>query len=143
MALTAKLFFGDTDKTYSLNSEDEGYLVIDYHFHIMRHHEFSYPDANPCCESIELIVETPGATDLTLYDWYINGTPLSGCIMFEMPSSENDQTPKPGQLLFEDAYCFSQGEIYKADTREKRILKLSIFAKKVTINDIIFSTVSQ
>ena len=140
MALTATLKFGDATTDYS---NVTGYPVIDFHLHFARHHEFSYPDANACCESIELIVETPGNTNLSIYDWYIEGKASSGCITFELPSSENNQTPEPGQLLFEDAYCFSQGEIYKVNTRSKRILKLSIAPKKVTINGILFPPANQ
>ena len=88
MALTATLKFGDATTDYS---NVTGYPVIDFHLHFARHHEFSYPDANACCESIELIVETPGNTNLSIYDWYIEGKPSSGCITFELPSSENNQ----------------------------------------------------
>ena len=135
MALTARLQFGDNStKTYP-----KEFLVENCHCHFSRHYNLAYPDADARCERVELTVIAPGRNDLSLYDWYINGDPMNGRVIFDLtPSVKATTQPAIGQLFFESAYCFSIAEDYKLGSRMRRLIKLSFVADTIMIDHVDF-----
>ena len=135
MALTARLQFGDNStKTYP-----KEFLVENCRCHFSRHCDLAYPDTDARCERVELTVVAPGKDDLTLYDWYINGEPMNGRVIFDLtPSVKAIHQPAIGELSFESAYCFSIAEDYKLGSRTRRLIRLSFVADTISIDNVEF-----
>ena len=133
MALTARLQFGDNDsKIYQVE-----YLVKDCRCHFSRHYNHFHPDGEARCERMELTVIAPGKENLNLYDWYIQGEPMSGRILFDVIIPQSDQ-PYSKVLIFDSAYCYALGEEYNNGDLTRRCLRLSLVAEKIIVNDYLF-----
>ena len=88
---------------------------------------------------IELTVIAPGKQDMELYEWFINQSTLSGRVLIQLPPQpmQNDQETK--EILFDEATCFSLEEEYHIGTNQRRVLKLSLVADEININDVLFN----
>lgn len=134
MGVTGKLQFGDNKNgTYS-----NTYNLIDSHLHFMRHHNHFKPDTDAKCDKVEVVVVAPGKEDLNLYEWYISNGTQNGRLTYELQSAKTGAT-ETKILLFEGAYCYSIEEEYQINTNQKRFLRLSFVAEKITINDVNFN----
>jgi len=135
MALQAKLQFGDN---YAGIYSRE-YLLTDYHCHFKRESEHNGPTTKPICDHITLTIVAPGRDDLSLFEWYINGDVLNGCIVFDVSVGvRKNDTIDQRVIVFEEARCFSLTEHYQIDDLRRRELILEIDAESVTINDLTF-----
>lgn len=137
MALDAKLQFGDNStKVYT---DAETYAIIDFRLHFSRHHDLSYPDENARCKCVEVTMYAPNKSDLSLYDWYINGTALTGRITFQLPANANDNNDTTtGYLYFTSAYCYSISQCFKQDVTSSRLLKLIFVAERIQVDGVNF-----
>lgn len=131
MALTAVLEFGDNNiKRYS-----KRFLVADCRFLVDRSYNDFCPDGETRCERIELFVVAPGKDDLSLFDWFADQNILEGRVIISLATT-GDSSIGSQEIYFEDAVCFALSEIYDIDSSRRRLLKLSILAKKICIDDV-------
>jgi len=135
MALLARLQFGDNEA----QRYPQEYLVTDFRCHFTRHHNQFHPDSDARCERVELTVVAPGKEDLTLQEWYITQSAMTGRVVVELTTIKASDVVTPKMLIFEDAYCFSLSEEYHINKNTRRTLKLSIIAEKIDVNDVHFT----
>ena len=133
MALLASLQFGDNNnKRYS-----KEYLVSDVRCHIQRQHNRFYADSNAKCERLEVTVVAPGKDDLTLIDWYVSQSLMTGRVVIAMSNEVKLDASDSKEILFEDATCFGLKEHYDI-TGGRRMMTLSIAASAMTIDHVEF-----
>ena len=131
MALTAVLEFGDNNiKRYS-----KRFLVADCRFVFDRPYNDFCPEGQTICERIELFVVAPGKDDLTLFEWFAEQNVLEGRVLISLAAT-SDSSLDSQEIYFEDAVCFALSEIYDIESSKRRLLKLSILAKKICIDDV-------
>lgn len=121
MALIASLQFGDNESKLYWQS----YTVCDVRCHTMRPHTRYVPDGDARCERIEVTVVAPGKQDLTLVEWYVNRSAMSGRVVIEVPSEPKFGTSTEKEILFENAVCFRLSEKYHIGGGYRRLLTLS------------------
>ena len=134
MALTAVLEFGDNNiKRYS-----KRYLVADCRFVMDRSYNDFCPDSETRCERMELFVVAPGKDDLTLFEWFSEQETRDGRVIISLGGS-GDNSLDSQEVLFEDAVCFALSELYDIESSRRRLLKLSIAAKGINIDEVRFN----
>ena len=133
MAFLARLQLGDNDS--GLYSKE--YLVADCRLHFTRHHNHFAPDTDARCERVEMVVVAPGRNDLTLYEWYIDQTTLSGRIVFDLQSESGEQVSK--YVVFNDAHCYSIAEDYHIDQTKRRSIRFALVSEQIVVNDTEFT----
>ena len=136
MSLTARLQFGDN----ASGRYSKEYLVTDFKCHVFRRHNEARPDGTPKCESIELTVVVPGRDDLNLTEWYVHRSTMSGRILVELSTPEQNQPSQWKEVLFEDGLCYALSEEYHIDKRMRRSLRLSVVASEITIDSVVFKS---
>ena len=133
MALTAVLEFGDNDiRRYS-----KQFMVADCRFVFDRPYNDFCPEGHTRCERMELFVVAPGKEDLTLFEWFANQSVLDGRVVISLGAS-NDSSIDSQEIVFEEAVCFALSEMYDIESSMRRLLKLSILANKICIDDVCF-----
>lgn len=133
MALTAVLEFGDNDiRRYS-----KQFMVADCRFVFDRPYNDFCPEGHTRCERMELFVVAPGKEDLTLFEWFANQSVLDGRVVISLGAS-NDSSIDSQEIVFEEAVCFALSETYDINSSMRRLLKLSILANKICIDDVCF-----
>lgn len=131
MALIATIQFGDNEnKLYS-----HTYTVCDVKCHIMRPYNSHLPDGPARCERIDVTVVAPGKTDLTLLDWYVNRSTMSGRVVIAMSNDAKLDVGAEKEILFENARCFRLAEDYHIDKEARRLLTLSFDAETITTDN--------
>lgn len=121
MALIASLQFGDNDNKVYPHS----YNVCEVKRHIVRTHTKYRPDGAAKCERIEVTVIAPGKSDLTLIEWYVKRTSMSGRVVIAMSNEAKLDIGAEKEILFENAVCFRLSENYDIDNAYRRLLTLS------------------
>ena len=133
MALTAVLEFGDNNiRRYS-----KKFMVADCRFVFDRSYNDFCPEGDTRCERMELFVVAPGKEDLTLFEWFADQSVLDGRITISLGAT-NDNSLDSQEIVFEEAVCFALCEMYDIDSSMRRLLKLSILANKICIDDVCF-----
>lgn len=135
MALIANLQFGDNDSGLYSNT----YTLCDVKCHIGRQRNRYRPDSRALCEGMEVTVVAPGKNDLTLLEWYINRSPMSGRIVIAMSNEAKMDASSEKVILFENAVCFKLTEDYHIDNNRRRLLTLSFEAEQLTLDNQTFS----
>ena len=133
MALTAVLEFGDN----SIKRYSKQFLVADCRFVFDRPYNDFCPEGHTRCERMELFVVAPGKEDLTLFEWFANQIVLDGRVIISLGAA-NDNSPDSQEIYFEEAVCFALSEMYDIESSMRRLLKLSILANKICIDDVCF-----
>ena len=133
MALTAVLEFGDN----SIKRYSKQFLVADCRFVFDRPYNDFCPEGHTRCERMELFVVAPGKEDLTLFEWFANQSVLDGRVVISLGAS-NDSSIDSQEIVFEEAVCFALSEMYDIESSMRRLLKLSILANKICIDDVCF-----
>ena len=133
MALTAVLEFGDNDiRRYS-----KQFMVADCRFVFDRSYNDFCPEGDTRCDRMELFVVAPGKEDLTLFEWFANQSVLDGRVVISLGAT-NDNSLDSQEIVFEEAVCFALSEMYDIESSMRRLLKLSILANKICIDDVCF-----
>ena len=133
MALIASLQLGDNDhKLYP-----KEYLVSQVKCHLVRPHNRYYADSEPRCERLELTVIAPGKEDLTLIDWYIHQSPMSGRVVVSLSNEAKLGVGDSKEIYFEDGICFRLAENYDIEAG-RRTMTLSIATDTMTIDNVEF-----
>ena len=133
MALTAVLEFGDNNiRRYS-----KQFMVADCRFVFDRSYNDFCPEGDTRCERMELFVVAPGKDDLTLFEWFADQSVLDGRVTISLGAT-SDNSLDSQEIVFEEAVCFALSEMYDIDSSMRRLLKLSILAKKICIDDVCF-----
>ena len=133
MSLSATLQIGDNH----IGVYNRQYKVVRFQYNFSRGYNFRMPDTTARNKSIAITIVAPGKEDLSLYDWYINRTLLSGRIVFDLSGQAMfDEQPKI--LLFEGASCFSLSESYHIDQETRRLLHIEITAEETMLDSISF-----
>lgn len=133
MALLASLQLGDNEnKRYT-----KEYLVSEVKCHVVRPHNLFYADSKPRCERLELTVIAPGKEDLTLVEWYINQTSISGRVVISLSNEAKLGVGDTKEILFEDGMCFRLAESYDIDAG-RRTMILSVIPDSLTIDNVEF-----
>ena len=133
MALTAVLEFGDNNiRRYS-----KQFMVADCRFVFDRSYNDFCPEGDTRCDRMELFVVAPGKEDLTLFEWFADQSVLDGRITISLGAT-NDNSLDSQEIVFEEAVCFALCEMYDIDSSMRRLLKLSILASKICIDDVCF-----
>ena len=131
MALTAVLEFGDNNiRRYS-----KQFMVADCRFVFDRSYNDFCPEGDTRCDRMELFVVAPGKEDLTLFEWFADQSVLDGRITISLGAT-SDSSLDSQEIYFEDAVCFALSEIYDIESSKRRLLKLSILARKICIDDV-------
>ncbi len=133
MALTAVLEFGDN----SIRRYSKSYLVADCRVVIDRPYNEFCPDGSTRCERIELNVVAPGKDDLFMIEWFSDQSVRDGRVVINL-SSVGDSGLDTQEIYFEGAVCFALSEFYDINSSRRRLLKLSIIAQNVCIDDVDF-----
>lgn len=133
MALTAVLEFGDN----SIKRYSKQFLVADCRFVFDRPYNDFCPEGHTRCERMELFVVAPGKEDLTLFEWFANQSVLDGRVVISLGAT-NDNSLDSQEIVFEEAVCFALSEMYDIESSMRRLLKLSILANKICIDDVCF-----
>ena len=133
MALTAVLEFGDN----SIRRYSKQFLVADCRFVFDRPYNDFCPEGHTRCERMELFVVAPGKEDLTLFEWFTEQGVLDGRVLISLGAA-NDSSFDSQEIYFEDAVCFALSELYDIDSSKRRLLKLSVMAKNISIDDVNF-----
>ena len=133
MALTAVLEFGDNNiRRYS-----KQFMVADCRFVFDRSYNDFCPEGDTRCERMELFVVAPGKDDLTLFEWFADQSVLDGRVTISLGAT-NDNSLDSQEIVFEEAVCFALSEMYDIESSMRRLLKLSILANKICIDDVCF-----
>ena len=133
MSLSATLQIGDNH----MENYNKEYKVVRCQYKCARGYNFRLPDTEARKKTIEITVVAPGKEDLSLYDWYIDRTLLSGRIVFDLSGQAMfDERPKIVQ--FEDAACFSLSESYHIDNNSQRLIRIEIAAEETVVDSIPF-----
>ena len=133
MALTAVLEFGDNNiRRYS-----KQFMVADCRFVFDRSYNDFCPEGDTRCDRMELFVVAPGKEDLTLFEWFANQSVLDGRVIISLGAT-NDNSLDSQEIVFEEAVCFALSEMYDIESSMRRLLKLSILANKICIDDVCF-----
>ena len=134
MALTAVLEFGDNNiKRYS-----KRFMVADCRFVFDRFYNDFCPESETRCEQMELFVVAPGKEDLTLFEWFSDQETRDGRVIISLGGS-GDNNLDYQEVLFEDAVCFALSELYDIESSRRRLLKLSIAANVINIDNVCFN----
>ena len=134
MALIATLQFGDNDnKLYS-----HTYNLCDVKCRIRRQHGRYYPDGQARCERMDVTVVAPGKNDLTLLDWYVRQTPLTGRVVITLANEAKMDAAADKEIFFENAVCFQMTEEYHIDDDNRRQLSLSFMADVLMTDQVTF-----
>lgn len=134
MTLSAKLQFGNND----LHIYNKEYLIVECKIHATRKYDAYYPTSDARAERIELTIVAQSDADLALQEWYINQSPETGRLLFEM-TDYHDNTTATRELLFEDARCYSMAEKYDINNDRRRMMILQFVAEKTTIDNVDFA----
>jgi len=134
MALTATLKFGDNEK----GNYDSTYNVVDCSYQFSRPYNEFHPKGEARCNQVELTVVAPGKNDLKLIEWFAKEELKSGCLTIELPIYGNASSSDKHILKFENAKCFRLIEEYDIDAPRCRLLRLSMIAEQMNIDDVIF-----
>lgn len=133
MALTAVLEFGDNNiRRYS-----KKFMVADCRFVFDRSYNDFCPEGDTRCDRMELFVVAPGKDDLTLFEWFADQSVLDGRVTISLGAT-NDNSLDSQEIVFEEAVCFALSEMYDINSSMRRLLKLSILANKICIDDVCF-----
>ena len=133
MALTAVLEFGDNNiRRYS-----KQFMVADCRFVFDRSYNDFCPEGDTRCERMELFVVAPGKDDLTLFEWFADQSVLDGRVTISLGAT-SDNSLDSQEIVFEEAVCFALSEMYDIESSMRRLLKLSILANKICIDDVCF-----
>lgn len=133
MALTAVLEFGDNNiRRYS-----KQFMVADCRFVFDRSYNDFCPEGDTRCDRMELFVVAPGREDLMLFEWFANQSVLDGRVVISLGAA-NDSSLDSQEIVFEEAVCFALSEMYDIESSMRRLLKLSILANKICIDDVCF-----
>ena len=133
MALTAVLEFGDNNiRRYS-----KQFMVADCRFVFDRSYNDFCPEGDTRCERMELFVVAPGKDDLTLFEWFADQSVLDGRVTISLGAT-SDNSLDSQEIVFEEAVCFALSEMYDINSSMRRLLKLSILANKICIDDVCF-----
>lgn len=133
MSLSATLQIGDNQ----LGNYNKEYKVVRSQYKFVRGYNFRQPDTAARNKFIEITVVAPGKEDLSLYDWYIDRTLLSGRIVFDL-SGQAIFDERPKIIQFEEAACFSLSESYHIDDESLRLIKIEITAEETIVDSITF-----
>jgi hypothetical protein len=112
-------------------------MVADCRFVFDRSYNDFCPEGDTRCDRMELFVVAPGKEDLTLFEWFADQSVLDGRITISLGAT-NDNSLDSQEIVFEEAVCFALSEMYDIDSSMRRLLKLSILAKKICIDDVCF-----
>ena len=134
MALIASIQFGDNDSRLYSHS----YNVCDVKCHLMRPYNRYLPDGRARCERVDVTVVAPGKTDLTLLDWYVNRSSMTGRVVIAMSNEAKLDVSAEKEILFENAVCFRLAEDYHIDSDNRRLLTISFEADVLTIDNVKF-----
>ena len=133
MALTAVLEFGDNNiRRYS-----KQFMVADCRFVFDRSYNDFCPEGDTRCDRMELFVVAPGKDDLTLFEWFADQSVLDGRVTISLGAT-SDNSLDSQEIVFEEAVCFALSEMYDIESSMRRLLKLSILASKICIDDVCF-----
>ena len=133
MAFTAVLEFGDNN----IRRYAKQFMVADCRFVFDRSYNDFCPEGDTRCERMELFVVAPGKEDLMLFEWFANQSVLDGRVVISLGAA-NDSSLDSQEIVFEEAVCFALSEMYDIESSMRRLLKLSILANKICIDDVCF-----
>ncbi len=125
--------FGDNDiRRYS-----KQFMVADCRFVFDRSYNDFCPEGDTRCDRMELFVVAPGKEDLTLFEWFADQSVLDGRVTISLGAT-SDNSLDSQEIVFEEAVCFALSEMYDINSSMRRLLKLSILANKICIDDVCF-----
>ena len=134
MALIASLQFGDNESRLYSNT----YTVCDVKCHIWRPYTRYHPNGAARCERMTVTVVAPGKEDLTLLDWYVKRSPMTGRVVIAMSNDAKLNVTAEKEILFENAVCFKLVEDYHIDNETRRLLTLSFEAESLMVDKVTF-----
>lgn len=132
MDLIVKLQFGDNDSML-YNRE---YLVVDFHTRVCRLHNAYHPSSAPVCEFVEVTVVAPDRSDLTLLEWYLENTCMSGRLSCVGLDVMEEKAEARRSIVFRDAQCFGMREWYDATGHQRRLLRLSFSPRAIEFEGV-------
>ena len=135
MSLLKKLQFGDN----AFRKYNKEYLLSDYKCHVTRQHNEFRPRGEKRCERLVLTIVVPNKPEPEIYQWFVNQELLSGRIVIEFPPQANNLGQDSKVLEFDGALCYSIEEEYHIGNTQRRLLRLSLVAEKVVIDEITFN----
>ncbi|MCQ2143723.1 MAG: hypothetical protein MJY56_06615 [Bacteroidales bacterium] len=132
MAFFATLKFGNNDS----GRYNREYPVMSARSRFLRDSEGLRPDSSFRCEKVTITLIVPQRTDVELYDWFVSGSCLSGCIEMEESSSSEDSRKRV--MTFENAQCFGLREEYDSRNNRRQLLTIEMVAERIVADDVEF-----
>jgi len=134
MALTATLEFANKESaTYA-----PPISVVDCSFQFSRPYNEFRPKGEARCSHVELTVVAPGKDDLTLIEWFARQEQKNGRLKLGWPVFSSEASASEQTLSFESARCFRLVEEYDISAPRRRLLKLSVIAESMNIDEVSF-----
>lgn len=134
MSLSARLYIGDNASSYYMKE----YPITQLKTDVSRRYNTYRPDSDPKYKVITLSVVAPGKDDMTLHEWYIDQTRLSGKIVIDLTNLTARYNTTERCFKFEEAICFSIAETYDIGATSRHQIKLKIMARQMEIDDMEF-----
>ena len=132
MAFFATLKFGNNDS----GRYNREYPVLSARSRFLRNSEGLRPDSSFRCENVTITLVVPQRTDIELYDWFVSGSSLSGCIEMDESSSTEDSHKRV--IKFENAQCFGLREEYDSRNEKRQLLTIDIVAEQIVADNVEF-----
>lgn len=132
MAFFATLKFGNNDS----DRYNREYPVMSVRSRFLRDSDGLRPDSSFRCEKVTITLVVPQRTDVELYDWFVSGSSLSGCIEMEETSASSDSHKRA--LTFENAQCFGLREEYDSRSAQRLLLTIDMVAEQIVADDVEF-----
>lgn len=135
MTLQTRLQFGD-NATENYNKE---YLVVSYHNGVGRMYSAFTPQTTPKDTDIIVTLVSPSKDDLTLYEWFVNNSILSGRLLFDIVDVNSSDGIIQRSLYFYDAQCVAMKDTYDIHGKNRRQLTLTFTPAKIKIEEVTFT----
>ena len=131
MALIGRLRFGDNGSGLYYRE----YQVRSLNLKFERGSGIIGQDRVCKCENITVVTESPDESDMTLYDWFIDETMLSGCIEMEEDGFTEDIYRRI--IRFENARCHKISETYDISLKERRTISIEFVPAQSEIEGVV------
>lgn len=135
MTLQAKIQFGD-NTTQNYNKE---YRVVSCHSGVNRLFNAFTPQTSAKGTDITVTIVSPSKEDLTLYEWFVSNSKMSGRLIFDVVDVHNPSGTVPRMFYFYDAQCVTLKDSYNVHASTRRQLTLVFTPMKIRVETSTFS----
>lgn len=134
MTLQTKLQFGDNATGHYTRE----YRVVSYHNGVGRMFHAFNPLTVARDTDIQITIVAPSKEDLSLYEWFVDNSMMSGRIVFDIMDVKSPGGILARSLYFYDAYCVTLKDRYDIHQKTRRMLTLVLTPAKIKVEEVEF-----